>query len=440
MSAAPTVSVPQAPSRLDRFLPMAVGLVALAPLVIFHRDFAQLFWLGDEFDLIDQIDRLGMWRWMWLVFAENFVPLFKLLWGGSVFLFHGDYFAMIVILWLTHAINTWLFGRLLRLHEFPWSAVLLAQLIFALAPGNMETLGWSVQWSAVLATTFFLLALDWHARRQPQLQPFSARTILPLVALCAGSALCFARGVLTGAVIAVACFWPPAVFDFAAVRRRGLTAALCLLPALVAGGLIAVFASGNHKHLAGHLLDASQFGLWYYCLSPLHRLVAMDSWGTHTTVVLGLLKLALTVWGLARSTGRQRTLLVLLVVYDLGNATLLGIGRYHTGLSESINSRYQYGAILCTIPFVGLWVSHLCRLLPNRAQLPRLAAIALVASATWFIARGWPGEIHPFCFGRGTENRRLLLVEPHPGPYAVTGIPFMPTARGKELIRKYRLH
>ena len=116
------------------------------------------------------------------------------------------------------------------------------------------------------------------------------------------------------------------------------------------------------------------------------------------------------------------------------------VGRYHTGLSESINSRYQYGAILCTMPFVSLWLSHICALLPNRAQLPRLAIIALVTGATWFVIRSWPDEIRPFCHGRGDENRRLLLVDRDPGPYAVTGIPFMPTERGKELIQKYHLH
>ncbi len=31
--------------------------------------FSRLYWFGDEFDLIDQIDRLGFWRWVWLAFA-----------------------------------------------------------------------------------------------------------------------------------------------------------------------------------------------------------------------------------------------------------------------------------------------------------------------------------------------------------------------------------
>ena len=227
-----------AATRSERLLPALAGILALAPLLIYRHDFAQLFWLGDEFDLIDQIDHQGLWRWIWTVFAENFVPLFKLLWGGGLFLFHGNYLPMIVVLWLTHAVNTWLLGRLLRFHHFSWPATIFTQLIFALTPGNMETLGWSVQWSAILATTFFLLALDWHARREPHLQATTARRVLPLIAFCAASAFCFARGVLTGAVIAVACFCPWPVFDAAAWRRRGFVAVLCLLPSLIAGGLI----------------------------------------------------------------------------------------------------------------------------------------------------------------------------------------------------------
>ena len=88
--------------------------------------FSRLYWFGDEFDLIDQIVRLGFWRCVWLAFAENFVPLFKVLWGGSVVLFRGSYAVMIALVWLTHALNVGLLGRVMRTCGMRWASVVLA--------------------------------------------------------------------------------------------------------------------------------------------------------------------------------------------------------------------------------------------------------------------------------------------------------------------------
>ena len=80
---------------------------------LWHAQFSRLFWFADDLFLLDQISRRGFWHWTMEMFAENFAPLFKLLWGGAAFVFHGSYLAMLVLLWLTHALNIALFGRLL---------------------------------------------------------------------------------------------------------------------------------------------------------------------------------------------------------------------------------------------------------------------------------------------------------------------------------------
>jgi len=66
-----------------------------------------------------------------------------------------------------------------------WFATLLALGLFSLTPGNLETLGWTVQWSAVLATTFLLLGLDLQQRAAPTA---GWRHTLALTACAAGSA------------------------------------------------------------------------------------------------------------------------------------------------------------------------------------------------------------------------------------------------------------
>jgi hypothetical protein len=421
----------------DWFGVLPAGALALLPFLVWHRQFAELFWFGDEWDLLDQIDRVGLWHWTWVVFAENFVPVFKLLWGG-VAIADGGYFTLLVLLWLTHVANTVLLGRMLRRAGFGWFSTLFSQLVFALASANIETLGWTVQWSAVLATTFLLLALDSFPAEPAT--GLDRRRLIRLVVFSAGSALSFSRGVLTGAVLALDCFWPVAVDKgVAAWRSRGLAATLVLLPAVITASLIVLFANGNHQHLGGHLGSAGLYGLWYFCLNPLYLLLEVDSWGPRTVLLGGLAKVALLAWGLRRASDRSRRLLVLLLAFDLGNAVLLGIGRYHTGLETVISSRYQYNALLAVLPFLGFWLEDLGRRIP--ARLRTLLAALFLVFASFHVARHWSDHLAVFAEQRGTAARRLLFTDPNPSAQgAVPGVPSMSTARAKELIRRYDLH
>jgi len=432
----------QPDGRHDLAFIYAVGLLALLPLIVFHHQFGQLFWFGDDWDQLDQIQRTGFWTWTWQVFAENFVPLFKLLWGGCVFLFRGNYFCMIVVLWLTHAVNTIQLGRLLRLYGFPLVAVLASQIAFGLTPGNLETLGWATQWSAVLATSFLLFALEWLQHISPFVSHSKGtawRAVAVVVFLSTCSALSFSRGVLTGALLALVCFWPTE--HSMPFFRRSLQAALFVLPAIAAAALIMVFASGNHQHLKGHLLDATDFALWYFCLNPFYRLVEMDSWGIRTLVLFGILKVVVLAWGLLCSDRRQRRLLVLLLLYELSNAALLGIGRYHTGLPASISSRYQYSSLLAVLPFAALCLNDIQRRIPQANRRPALVTLGILLLLFAGVCHRWRGEIKGFSETRGTETRTIIFTNSHPAEMgAIPGIPFLSTARAKELALLYHLN
>jgi hypothetical protein len=418
----------ETPGPSDRWILLATGLLALAPFVAYHRMFGRLYWFGDEFDLIDQFDRLGFWHWMWLVFAENFVPLFKLLWGGAVFVFGGSYAAMLTIVWLTHAVNVALLGKLMRTCGFSWVAVLTAQAAFGLTKANLETLAWTVQWSAVLSLTFLLLALDCFFR-----SPYGRSPI----AWGAASALSFSRGVLTGALLALGCAWPGFRAGF---LKRAAHAAAYLLPAIAVGFLITVLAAGNHQHMKGHEAEAGVFALWYYCLNPAHYVLSVESWGPRTVTILGLCKFALAGWAILQSRGSQRLLIILMVAFDLGNAVLLGIGRYHTGLLAAGSSRYQYASLIGIVPAFGFWLSRQWERLPGPGALRNLAFAALLCVTSVFLIRQWPQELDPFTASRGSDSRRTLLVDPFPAPNSVPGIPGLPVEKAKALIAKYHLH
>jgi hypothetical protein len=425
----PAPKPPGVPNRArEGWLLAATGLAALAPFIVFHALFARLFWFGDEFDLIDQFDRIGFWKWVWLVFAENFVPLFKVLWGGAVLGFGGSYGAVMVLVWLTHALNVALLGRLLRTCGLSWIAVLGAQVVFGLSVVNYETLGWSVQWSAILSVTFLLAALDSLFRAAGPARPFAFAT---------ASALSFSRGVLTGPLVAVARFLI-GTGESRLVRIR--RAVPFLIPAVVVGALITLLSTGNHKHMAGHVGEAAIYGLWYFCLNPTHQVFAVESWGWRTTGLLGLLKILVLAWSVREAKGSARVLFIVLVVFDLGNAVLLGIGRYHTGILTTVSSRYQYASLLVVMPIGGFCADAIVRrYLPATMIRKALWTVALAIAAVHLV-RAWPTELDYFTTLRGSESRRILFVVPAPDPHGVPGIPFLPMDRAKVLIAKYHLH
>jgi hypothetical protein len=412
-----------------RWLIPAMGLLSLAPLIVYHALFARLFWFGDEFDLIDQIDRLGFWTWLGRVFAENFVPLFKLLWGGGVFLFHGSYAAMVVLVWLTHACNVVLLGRVMRTYGVGWFAVLFAQAVFGLTSGNLETLAWTVQWSAVLSVTFMLIAFE-----RLLATPFTAAAVLG----SAASALSFSRGVLTGPLVVLGSLFPEASRAPVSAGRRLAFRAGCLISAAAVALLIDLMARGNHHHMAGHLAQAAAFGAWYYCLNPAHDLFSVESMGWHTVVILGLGKVALIAWTLARSWGRPRMLFALLVAFDLGNAALLGIGRFHTGYPATVSSRYQYASLIGILPLAGYWLEAQWDRLPVSPAQRRAAAMVALGIGIGLMCRNWSGVLDSFTVWRGTDSRQALVAGSEPGP--VPGIPTMTRERARELIARYHLH
>jgi hypothetical protein len=431
-----TAAEPKTPvrpaGRSERWILLAAAVFALVPYLEYRGLFARLYWFGDDFDMIDQMDRMGFWRWTWLAYGENFVPLFKLLWGGSVLAFGGSYVAMITLVWMTHALNVALLGRLMRSCGLPWMAVFSAQLVLGLTPATIETLAWSVQWSSVMSVTFLLLALDCFFRA-----PFGRAPI----AWAAASALSFARGLLTGALLALASLLPGAAGRNERLSRRLGYSLACLVPTVAVAVLISLLVPAADKpHMDGKWGGAAVYGAWYYCLNPAYYLLGVESWGSRTVVLLGVLKLALVAWTLHRSQGRARALFLVLLAFDLGYAVLLGIGRYHTGLHAANSSRYQYASILAVMPAFGFLVSRLFERVPGPAGFRRLAFAAVLAFAAASMCRQWSVEIGHFASWRGTETRQLLLVDPAPAPFAVPGYPGFPTQRAKDLIEKYHLH
>lgn len=422
-----------------RGLMLALGLASLLPVLACWRSVAQLWWFGDDWDLLDQIAREGFWRWTLQPFAENFVPVFKLLWGGLVFIGAGSYLPLIIAMWLTHAVNTALFARLLLGAGWSRMPVVLAAGIFAVTSANVETLAWSVQWSALLAVTFFLLAANWLQPRLSGPALASGISLLVLALLSALSALTFARGVLTGAAIAGVVILGTRDAPISRAQRTQVILS-CLGPAIAVAVTIFFVSAGNHRALGGHGAEMVPFALSYWAAAPLQRLLELGPWELQSVIALGLIKLALVVWVVRQATEKKRSVLLVFLLLDLGNAALLGIGRYHTGLPAANSERYQYAALLCTLPFIALGFQRWLEATPSLRVRRALAAVVV----GFFIsrtARPWPQAIAPYATDRGQATREVVLRHPSPpAEGAVPGIPFLTTARAKELVARYNLH
>jgi hypothetical protein len=416
------------------------GALALLPFIVWHRQFRELFWFADDLFLLDQLTIYPFGEWVRAMFTESFVPVFKLLWAGVVFGFDGSYLAMLTMLWLTHALITLLLGRVLRLAGLPVAATLLVQFVFALTPGNIETLGWSVQWSAMLAIGFMLLGLWWWLRQPQPAAAFSWRSHLPLALCVALSAGAFSRGVVTGGLLAIAVVLPALLSaDFRAALARLPAAGLCLLPAAAVAVVIKLNASGLQQQLAGHLGDVMEFGLSYFLLNPGHDLLGGS---LHPVALLAVaaLKAGVILAALALARGRVFHLLLLLLAYDLGSALLVGMGRHHTGFLASMSSRYQYSSLIATLPFVAVLFARLVDLVPA-GRVRTTAATAALVIVAGLCLRGWPATLTEFTGWRGTELRRLMGAPATNDPAVrVPALDFMHIERAKALQRTYHLH
>ena len=433
-------SIPDAHWR--RRLPWLAGLFALTPFLLWHRQFAELYWFGDDFFLVNEIAMMGLKHWLFEFFTESFVPLFKLGWGGALQLSGGSYLAMLWLLWLTHAANTLLLGRILLRTGFPWFAALFAQLVFALTPGNLETLAWSVQWSAVLATLFMLLGLLWLENRSADREVWSWRVHVPLALFAAASACSFARGVLTGGVLALAVLTPDLLGgNWRLLLRRIPAAILCLVPAIAVTLAILVIPNGNQHAIGSHLSDIARFASTFLFLSPWHQLLGFAEITPGSVALLASLKIALVGGGLAVARGRVRVMLVVLLAYDVSNALLLGIGRYHTGIQAALGPRYLYSSLIAALPSAGLLLAHFTARFVTRALPRRIAATALLALLSWRLLCGWPDVLAPFVAWRGTAMRQHMQAPYTTDPAAtVPALDLMHIERAKALQRTYNLH
>jgi hypothetical protein len=419
---------------LPRWAPVAAAVVAVIPFLVCHAQLRKFFWFGDEMDLLKESQVRGVVPWLFAPFTESFCPLFKSAAVAVMHFGHGSYLAALGFDWVAHAITVLLFGLLLRRAGFSLPAAACGLVLVALPASNIETLVWSVQSSAVLALTFFmagLLALDSFDETGER------RYLFWLMLASAASALCFARGVLTGVVIAGVC----ALGLRSRARtlsQRLLPALAALLPALATALVIQSVAQGSHRQVPDWARAKVQleFALDFFLCNPLQRLFQLET-AAGPLRWIGLIKLALIGAGLALASGKKRDLLWMMLALDLGNSLLMGLGRAFTGVGASIGSRYQYWPLFCLAPFVVVLLERLFARLPERARNPAGAALAL--ALTVGVAGNWSREARRWAQWRGTDVRAAIAAMKD-SPRLIPYVSNVSGREASELIAKFNLH
>lgn len=391
-----------------------IALASLLPLILFLTEFRTLYWFHDDLMMLDGAARRGFWRWLSEPFAnESVIPLSKAFWIMGVRLTGGSYFGMVVLVFATHAANVWLYGEILRRLALPAGGIAFALITFALPWTNIETLGWAMQWTAVLSLTFFLLA--WlHLVRWEGTSSFRVGVYALLLL---ASALTSSRGIICGLVMAI-------FILFRRPSRRLVVASLA--PAIALTGVMVIVKAST---VSPPLLDAARYALHYYFLNPLYLLLPIPEKTFDVTALLlcGTIKLTIIAAAWQQSTS-WRPLLAALLSFDLFTALSLAFARATTGLDTSISYRYQYIPLFCFGLFAGLLLSRVRR---------RWVAAAVVI--VWAVLVSWPWRRHTprWAQWRGTEVRRtveLSAAEERLWPSEIT------VGRARELIAEYRLH
>lgn len=396
------------------------ALVSVLPLVVWWRQFELLFFFDDDWELLQGASAHSLIRWLFHPFVgEGILPLFKLLWIAAVRFSGGSYMAMVVLLWLTHLAILLLFGWLLLRFRFSETAAAIAVVTLGLAWSNIETLAWSMQWSALLATLFLLIA--WHLL----LRILDGRRWLFWYLLCLlASGLVSTRGVYYGGVLAAF------IVLFPAASQKRWLIGWSLLPAVLLTGATLIVKHGRPAGLTASLLDKVSFAAHDLLLNPLYTLISYPGRrvGILALALFGAVKAAVMVWAIVGAKKTPvRALLLTLVAFDVLNALAMGYGRAYTGDLATVSSRYQYTSLLCFGPALGWAFSRIRK------------EAAVILALLWLGVLGYPWKTHIdiWALRRGSDLRRALKTSPadaHFDPSSVTA------ATARELTERYRLH
>jgi len=396
------------------------ALASMLPLIVWWRQFALLFFFHDDWDLLQGASINAFIPWLFQPFVgEQAIPLFKFLWIAAVRLSGGSYLALVVLLWVTHFAILLLFGWLLLRIGLSAPASAIAVVTLGLPWSNMETLGWAMQWSALLPILFLLIA--WHIL----LGILDGRRWLLSYVLCLlACGLVGTRGIFYGGVLAAF------VLVFPKAKQKGWLIGWSLLPSVLLTVATLLIKHSGPLGRSASLSSEVSFAAHDLLLNPLYTLISYP--GRHVgflaLLLFGTLKAAVFVVAImSEKKTLLRAMLLTLLVFDVLNALALGYGRAYTGDSATVSSRYQYISLLCFGPALGWVVSKLRK------------EVAVVFVLLWLGGLGYPWKTHigRWAVSRGSDLRIALRTSSPEANFDPTSLT---AAQARDLMERYGLH
>ncbi len=418
------------------------ALVGWVPLIWHFEYFWQFFYFMDEWDLINKMDVLGYQNWVFGFFAENFVPVFKLIWSGLIFSGNGNYHFIMVFGFLLHSLILLLIGYLLRMWGFGLFTILFSQLVVGLNYTHIEVLTWTSQYSSLLAFLSFLLVLVPFSRAYIKqiVTPWSVCTVIVVVS--ALGALSFSRGVLNGVSIFGCCvvLWMLRDPKVKSVWRAAISA---MIPCVGIALYIAIWSFSNSSNFSssGSRLDAIFTHFFFrISLNPWYQQIRELQISWSQALVLLQLNVMCLVFGIRWARKANRPLLYLLVLFFLGDAFLLALGRNHLHISSISGWRYQYLILVLFAPFVGVLLEKFLGYV--RQDLIRRSAsfVVLLVIARWVFIP-WGVHLPTWSQERGTYARQKIVDDSSVAEdYDISKFDEVSNERALELKEKYNLH
>lgn len=429
-------------------------LLTLSPLLLNFKSAQQLFWYSDDLALLHELRLFGLSKWLLYPFGENFVPFFKTIWAAMLFTFDGWYLPQIILLWLLHATICGLFFILLcRLIESR-KLCFLGALLLGLTARQVNLLMFSYHLTEALSLIFYLIALLILLRGWNQIE--GKVHVFAAVFLMILACLSFSRGAVMSLALAASWFIV-SILSKRKLRDSFLSSGLLALPAV---GLFLILKSlaslgSSLDFTSGEQLSLqAQMFLHSYALNPLvsFRAIPMAQIGDILIVLLALiLKCSLSLAALEIARRRNFTIffvLLCLVLFDLGNAFLLGAGRYQEGLHAALVSRYQRSSLIAFLPCLILCVDYSGTRLKDFKSLRASLVLAFWPFIIffWIYSIGlWSRQFYHHARWQGIQGRRVLLegqtLRRNPSTRAWQGIPPVITDEdARAVTREFNLH
>lgn len=324
----------------------SVYFISILPIVfyfLYYPYFKELYWFGDDFSLLYELDRIGLSNWLLQPFVENFCPFFKIIWIAVLYIFDFNYSYCLFFLFCIHAFTVALLIKILRSLNSSHTVTTIFALFYCACWIHKNLILFSFHLTASLAFLFFLLSLIFIIKYEDK----NSKTYLLMAMLALIlSNLSFARGVIFSPALALFFI----IYSKSNFRKKIIIALLLLIPAILTYSIMTYLIPNRVSEFLpkdfNTLTSMFKYSASYLFGNPFYRLISIyTNTSNHLWFIslCGAIKLSLIILSIfiLRNNKKLLCLLIMFIFIDFSNAALLGAGRFQEGLVSSLAIRYQ---------------------------------------------------------------------------------------------------